>query len=180
MSDNTPRRRIDVNSRVHLSEIRASDKAAFVRHLSDGDICHYTFRIPFPYSESDAEQWIRFVAGITEDYGEPTKFAIRDPDEYLIGSLGFDGLTKGHSAEIGYWLAKPYWGHGLMTDVLRAACTFAFDQWNLVRITAYVFPFNKASQRVLEKNGFQFEGLLRKHHKKGKEFLDAKLYALVP
>lgn len=174
-----PTRRIEVNDSIHLSEIRKSDKAAFMTHLSDGEISRYTFRIPFPYSESDAEWWISHVAETAEHYGEPIKFAIRDADENLIGTLGFDGLKQKHCAEIGYWLAKPYWGRGIMTDVVRVACDFAFEHWALVRLTGYVFPFDKASARVLEKNGFEFEGLLRKHHKKGDEFFDTKLYALV-
>ena len=66
-----------------------------------------------------------------------------------------------------------------MTDVIRTACDFAIAQWKLVRITAHVFDFNVASARVLEKNGFEYEGLLRKHHFKDGKFIDAKLYARV-
>jgi RimJ/RimL family protein N-acetyltransferase len=66
-----------------------------------------------------------------------------------------------------------------MTKVVRALCEHAFAEWNLVRITAHVFPFNNASAKVLEKNGFLLEGVLRKHHWKAGNFLDAKLYALV-
>lgn len=66
-----------------------------------------------------------------------------------------------------------------MTGVVRAACAFAIAEWKLVRITAHVFELNKASARVLEKSGFELEGLLRKHHQKDGKFLDSKLYALV-
>ena len=66
-----------------------------------------------------------------------------------------------------------------MTDVVRSACAFALQEWKLVRITAHVFAFNEGSARVLEKNGFEFEGLLRKHHQKDDNFLDSRLYALV-
>jgi len=88
-------------------------------------------------------------------------------------------LTYGHRAEIGYWLAKPFWGQGIMSAVVGAICDFAFGDWKLVRITAHVFTSNEASSRVLEKNGFEYEGLLRKHHQKDGKFIDSKLYALV-
>src|SRR5690606_12348842 len=85
----------------------------------------------------------------------------------------------GHKAEIGYWLAKPWWGRGIMTAVVGKACEYAFSRWQLVRITAHVFESNIASARVLEKNGFEFERLLRKHHLKDGRFLDSRLFALV-
>ena len=99
--------------------------------------------------------------------------------EELLGGCGFEGVSYGHCAEIGYWLARPFWGQGIMTEVVRALCGFAFAEWKLVRITAHVFDFNAASARVLEKNGFSLEGLLRKHHRKAGRFLDSRLYALV-
>ena len=66
-----------------------------------------------------------------------------------------------------------------MTDVVRSACTLSVTEWKLVRITAHVFEFNKASARVLEKNDFRCEGLLRKHHRKDGKFFDSQLFALV-
>ena len=112
-------------------------------------------------------------------HGHPVNFAIRDETNALIGGCGFSELVSEHSAAIGYWLAKPYWGRGIMTDVVRPAVEFAFAQWKLVRIFASVFDSNTASARVLEKNGFEFEGLLRKHHIKNGQSIDARLYALV-
>lgn len=171
--------KIIVNDRLHLSEIRPGDKAAFVKHLNDKDIYRNTLRIPYPYTDDDAEKFISIVTEATAKHGHPVHFAIRDQDDQLIGGCGFDGLTYGHRAEIGYWLAKPYWGRGIMTEVVRSACEFALAEWKLVRITAHVFDFNQASARVLEKSGFEFEGLLRKHHRKDGKFIDSKLYALV-
>jgi RimJ/RimL family protein N-acetyltransferase len=106
--------------------------------------------------------------------GRPIHFAIREPSGRVIGGCGFNELTVGHRAEIGYWLAKPCWGRGIMTEVVERLCEMAWTEWKLVRITAHVFPFNEASARVLEKNGFQLEGVLRKHHQKDGQFLDAK------
>ncbi len=170
---------IQVNDRIHLSEIRGADQAAFVDLLNDEEIYKNTLRIPYPYGDEDAERFLAIVEEETTGHGHPVHFAIRDNDAQLIGGCGFDGLSYGHRAELGYWLAKTYWGQGIMTDVIRAVCDYAVAQWKLVRITAHVFDFNVASARVLEKNGFRLEGHLRKHHRKDGNFLDSKLYALV-
>src|SRR5258708_5641683 len=114
-----------VNDEYCLTEIRRSDKAAFVELLVDREIYERTSRIPFPYTEQDAENWLRIVEATTEERGEPVHFAIRDAENRLVGGCGFDGLVVGQHAEIGYWLAKPYWGRGIMTAVVRTACDFA-------------------------------------------------------
>ncbi|MDY0166635.1 MAG: GNAT family protein [Thermoguttaceae bacterium] len=170
---------IPVNDQIHLTDFRATDKVACVQHLGDREIYDQTLRIPFPYSETDFDNWLEIVARAMRRHGEPIHFAVRTSDEELIGGCGFDGLTKGHRAEIGYWLAKPYWGQGIMTSVVGKACEHAFARWKLVRITAHIFHFNRASARVLEKNNFIFEGDLRKLYLKDGQFMDGKLYALV-
>ena len=86
-----------------------------------------------------------------------------ESDDALIGGCGFDSFQvgKSHRAEVGYWLAKPLWGRGIMTAVVRRVCRHAFEEFGLVKITAHVFSHNPASARVLEKCGFREEGFLR-------------------
>jgi RimJ/RimL family protein N-acetyltransferase len=179
MSDVSDQVRIEVRDGICLTEIRTTDKSAIVHHLNDKDIFNNTLRIPYPYSDEDAAQFMAIVTEATAEHGHPVHFAIRGDGDLLIGGCGFDGLHYEHRAEIGYWLGKPYWGRGIMTDVVRSACAFALSKWRLVRIKAYVFEFNKASARVLEKNGFAYEGLLRKHDRKESTFLNSMAYALV-
>ena len=173
--------KIVVNDQVHLSEFRSSDKPALIEHLNDRDIYDRTLRIPFPYTEVDADEWLTLAAKITEQQGQSVHFAIRSADDALIGGCGFDGfqIGKSHRAEVGYWLAKPHWGRGIMTAVVRRVCQHAFEEFGLVKITAHVFSHNPASARVLEKCGFVQEGLLRKHFVKDGQFMDAKLFALL-
>jgi len=169
-----------VNDQVHLSEFRSSDKAALIEHLNDRDIYDRTLRLPFPYTDAAADEWLALVAKITEQQGRPVHWAIRTGDDSLIGGCGFDGFEvgKSHRGEVGYWLAKPHWGRGLMTAVVHRICQHAFDEFGLVKITAHVFTHNPASARVLEKRGFQEEGFLRKHFFKDGKFIDARLFAL--
>lgn len=172
--------KIDVNSQVHLSELRESDRAALVEFLNERDIHDRTLRIPYPYTPEDAERWLITVADITQQQGRPVHFAIRNADEHLIGACGFMDFQLGvsHRAEVGYWLAKPYWGRGIMTSVVSRVCQYAFAEFKLVKITAHVFTFNPASARVLEKCGFVQEGLLRKHYLKGEKLIDTRLFSL--
>jgi len=99
----------------------------------------------------------------------------------LIGVVGADSLELGmsHRAEIGYWIARQYWGQGIMTDAVRTYVRYAFAELGVTRLTAHVFDFNSASARVLEKNGFVLEGTLRKHFLKDGRLIDARLYGLL-
>jgi RimJ/RimL family protein N-acetyltransferase len=170
-----------VNEQICLTEIRPEDKADLVQRLNDREIYETTLRIPYPYCEAHAEQWLVQNAEVTKQQGQPVNWAIRNAEGRLIGGLGFRDfeIGKSHRAEIGYWLAKPFWGQGIMTAVVGAACAFAIREWGLVRITAEVFATNRASARVLEKNGFVEEGYARKQHRKDGLFIDARLFALV-
>ena len=172
---------LTVNDQVHLSEFQSSDKPALIEHLNERQIYEHTLQIPFPYTQDDARRWIALVGAETEHNQQPVQFAIRNENEQLIGSCGFNDLQLGasHRGEIGYWLARPYWGQGIMTAVVRRACEHAFASWKLLRITAHVFDFNVASVRVLEKVGFEQEGVLRKHLQKDGRYLDAVVYGLL-
>jgi RimJ/RimL family protein N-acetyltransferase len=173
--------KIIANDQVQLSEFRASDKDALVAHLNEREIYDRTLRIPFPYTSTDADEWLNFVAKHTQEQGCPVQWAIRTTNESLIGGCGFDGFQAGksHRAEIGYWLARPYWGQGIMTTVVNQVCRHAFEEFGLVKITAHVFAHNPASARVLEKCGFQEEGFLRKHFLKDDRCIDARLFGLL-
>jgi RimJ/RimL family protein N-acetyltransferase len=97
-------------------------------------------------------------------------------------AVGVIGLTLGegerrHSAELGYWLGEPYWGRGIITTSVRAVTEFAIKELGLTRIESYVFSWNPASARVLEKMGFEREGVLRNSVIKDGVLLDRWLYA---
>lgn len=168
---------IEVGHQIVLTEIRPSDKPDLIEHLAAREIYEDTLRIPYPYTEDDADQWLAMVAQSTREHGRPVHWAIRQ-SERLIGCCGFDHLALGrsHRAEIGYWLAKPHWGCGIMTAVVGKLCEHAFGQWGLSKLSAYVFAHNAASARVLEKCGFEQEGYLRRHFLKDGQLLDARLF----
>jgi RimJ/RimL family protein N-acetyltransferase len=164
-----------------LSGIALGDQAAYLEHMNAPEIHRYTDNIPYPYTEADAEWWVTFRAAGAQDNGPECLFALRRPDGYLIGSVGVADLAVGQTkvAELGYWLAKPYWGQGLMTQAVRAFCRHAFTDLQLHKLEAKVFDKNTASWRVLEKCGFKLEGYIREHAWRAGEFLDDREYGLL-
>ena len=123
--------------------------------------------MPYTFTEEDAESWVNMVAAMTAKQGHSTHWAIRRAsDGYLVGSVSLLDLQPGvpHASEIGGWMAKPYWGQGIITEAGRAVLDFGFrDDVGMYRVFAYVFPNNAGSLRVLQKLGFKVEGQLRKH-----------------
>src|SRR5438874_1563056 len=69
--------KVIVSDQVHLSEFRSSDKEALILHLNDREIYDRTLRIPFPYTEAAADEWLALYAKTTEQLGRPVNFAIR-------------------------------------------------------------------------------------------------------
>lgn len=134
--------------------------------------------LPFPYTVKDAEEFI--AAMLSADEEKTFAFAITIDDK-AVGSIGVFRCENIHfrTAEMGYYIGEPYWGKGIMTSAVRQTCQYIFENTDIIRIFAEPFGSNTASCRVLEKAGFQLEGLLRKNAVKNGRVLDMKMYALV-
>jgi len=129
---------------------------------------------PHPYSIDDAN---RFIANALEKNPE-TLFAIASPKE-VIGSIGLAIGQDVHryTAELGYWLAEPYWNQGIMTEAVKTFIKYAFKKFNLNRIYAEPYATNPASSKILEKTGFLYEGRLKANVYKNGKILDQFIYA---
>ena len=134
--------------------------------------------LPYPYTEADAKSFIAAMLGA--EPGTTYAFAIT-VDNQAIGSIGAFRQENIHSrtAEIGYYLAQPFWGQGLATSAVKQLCSYLFDNTDILRIFAEPFAQNAASCRVLEKSGFALEGVLRSNAVKNGTVRDMKLYALL-
>jgi len=129
---------------------------------------------PYPYTLSDAKEFIVKVNALDPR----TVFAIASRTE-AIGSIGL-GLGKDvhrFTAEMGYWLAEPFWNLGIMSAAIKIFSDFAMEKFNLNRIFAEPYASNPASARVLEKAGFIHEGIMKAHAYKDGKILDMYLYA---
>jgi RimJ/RimL family protein N-acetyltransferase len=109
-----------------------------------------------------------------------TNFAIAVAGE-AVGGIGFilQPDVARRSAEIGYWLGEEFWGRGIATEAVIAMTARAFANHDLCRVYAHVFEWNRASARVLEKAGYEFEGRLRKSVTKDGKTIDQLMYAVV-
>lgn len=177
----TAEMKIVIRDGFYLSLLQLTDKSALLEHLHSKDIYNTTLNIPHPYSEADADWWLPKRIAHNEKQGKPVSFAIRDDSGKLIGVISADNLEVGttHKAEIGYWLARAYWGKGIMTDAVKAYVRYAFDELGLLKLVAHTFELNIGSATVLERSGFKLEGRLRKHFRKDGQLLDARIYGLL-
>ena len=134
--------------------------------------------LPYPYTENDAQAYIR--AMLDADKQKTFAFAITSDDQ-VVGSVGVFRRDNVHfrTAEMGYYIAEPFWGRGLGTSAVRQACAYIFERTDIIRIFAEPYATNAASCRVLEKCGFTCEGTLRSNAVKNGKILDMKLYALI-
>jgi ribosomal-protein-alanine N-acetyltransferase len=99
---------------------------------------------------------------------------------HLIGTCGYCRWTRQHHwAEVGYDLCPDYWGQGLMPEALRALLRYGFQEMELNRVEATTHTENLRSQRVLEKLGFQREGLLREYYCRDGIYNDQVLFSLL-
>lgn len=131
---------------------------------------------PHPYRLQDAEA---FISRAIKEHSK-TFFVIATPAE-AIGSIG---LTLGKDvhrfcAELGYWLAEPFWGRGIMTDAVKAITEYAVHDLGLHRIFAEPYTTNTASAKVLAKAGFMWEGILRSSVYKDGMVLDQRLFSYI-
>lgn len=172
--------KILVDDKIYLDQPNKKDKHNLVLFLTDKEIYNNTLRLPYPYTSRDADWWIKFVEENKKKSGLLLNFAIRNSEKKLIGGISYHmkyGLTS-HKDELGYWLGRDYWNKGIMSKVVKKFCDYGFDSLNLIRIEATVFENNIASCRVLEKCGFEFEGLLKKYYMKDGNFINVRLYAI--
>ena len=103
-----------------------------------------------------------------------------EADGQVVGGIGVLMQTDIHrkNAELGYWLAEPFWGKGITTKAIEMLVSEAFERLDITRIFARPFRTNKASHRVLEKCGFKREAILEKAVFKNGEYLDECIYSI--
>lgn len=146
---------------------------------SNEQVLHYICREKMA-SVAEAEEWImRHKEAIAQN--ESVSWAIcLASDPTLIGHIGFWRVVKEHHrAEIGYFLHPDHWGQGVISEALTAVLDFGFRQLQLHTVEANIHPANKASERLLLKQGFVQEGYLRQNYFFRGEFSDTALFSLL-
>ncbi|MGI9463064.1 MAG: GNAT family N-acetyltransferase [Aestuariivirgaceae bacterium] len=139
--------------RFRLRPFRADDAGRLVSLLGDYDVCKMLSRVPYPYTRAQAVHWIgqNSVARPADETG----FAI-DMGDGVVGGIGFRLIDQ--VPDVGFWLARPQWGRGLMSQVARLALEWLFEGTDHDNVSAGFFEGNAASWRVQEKLGFEITG----------------------
>jgi RimJ/RimL family protein N-acetyltransferase len=165
--------------RLILRPFALSDAKEVQRLCGDFAVADTTLNIPHPYPDGAAEEFISKQSTKYEK-GDGVVFAITlKSDGRLIGGMGLDVRKPFHRAEIGYWVAKPFWNQRYATEAGQAVVNFGFNHWSLHKITGSYFRRNPASGCVMRNLGMVQEGLLRDHITKWDRFEDVVVCGLI-
>lgn len=146
--------------RLVLRQLRYEDGAEIQRYFTPELAKFYDW---WPRTLADGRGFVRFFkTGYEEEQSIRWGITLK-PEDRIIGTIGFSDFDHFSRAELGYELSMDYWHRGIMTEALRAVIPFGFNELEMHRIQASVFPENQASIKLLERFGFRREGLLRKY-----------------
>lgn len=161
-----------------LRPYRPEDAEAVQRYVGLWEIACMTSRIPHPYPEGAAAEWIDSHRA-QRDGGQEHTFcvALKATPEAPVGAAGLRFLEKGNW-ELGYWLAPAHWGRGLATEAAKALVVYAFEKLGAEALNSGHFADNPASGRVLVKAGFAANGIARQWSEARQDFADANRFLL--
>jgi len=159
-----------------LRPFKKGDELSVAKNINNIKIARNTLHIVYPYDMKAARSWIELNLKLDKEKDKSQFHLAIAINGEASGGIGLSQVN-GHSAEIGYWLGENYWGRGIATKAVKLLTRHAFAKLGLRRVYAYVFPFNKASSRVLQKAGYKFEGKLRKNILKDGKPIDELLFA---
>ncbi|MGI9175733.1 MAG: GNAT family N-acetyltransferase [Rhodothermales bacterium] len=166
--------------RLTLRPLAPSDAPSIQQAASAREIADTMISIPHPYPEGEAERYIARQRAQLEEGTAVTFVMEQKPEHRFSGVVEIREIDREHAqAEISFWLAPEAWGRGFTSEALRAVLRYGFGERSLNRMYAYHMMRNPASGRVLEKNGFRREGILRQRVRKWGVFEDVALWAIL-
>lgn len=145
-----------MNKPITLRAWSAADLNNLVRYANNWNIAQYlTDQFPHPYTEEKGKAFIDMAS-----QHDPVRIFAIDLNGQAVGGIGIHPQQDIYrrNAELGYWLAEPFWGQGIMSHAIKSAVNYAFDTFAIDRVFARPFGSNIASQKVLEKANFILEG----------------------
>ena len=154
-----------------LTDVDCLAKYANNSNISD----NLTNQFPYPYTKKDGEEFIKMT--LSKD---PINIFAIEINGEAVGGIGLHPQTDIHlkNAELGYWLAEPFWGNGIITKAIKEIVPYGFKTFEIDRIFARPFGTNIGSQKVLEKSNFILEGKFEKILYKNGAYLDELVYAV--
>ena len=166
--------------RFVLRKLRLSDAESLFAILADEEVTKFYDDETFTEIDQAREQIKSWASGFKERRCIRWGIARRE-DDIVVGTCGYYGFHGWHRrGSLGYELARSYWRQGIMTEALDAIIGFGFRQVGLNRVQAVVMPGNEGSEKLLEKLGFQREGVLREYENWGKKgYVDVLMFSLL-
>ncbi len=165
--------------KVTLKKWEISDKEELAELCGKADRKYLSDRMPSPYTVDDAIYWLENQVFPNE--GKTGIYRAVVADGKVVGNVSVErqsGLRQ-NTGVIGYFLNPDYYGRGIMTEAAKMICKEAFKELKLIRIEGSAFEPNIGSRRVLEKAGFELEGVLRDSYFKNGKYYNEYVYGLV-
>ncbi len=146
--------------RLSIRPWRPDDAAALHRLLNDWEVIRTLAVVPFPYSRALADEW---VASSARNLAEGTAWQLaitgtEQGTELLVGGIGLRMGSARRVAELGYWVGRSYWGHGVASEAAGRLARWALANLEIDSIEASVATDNAASIAVLRRIGFRHVG----------------------
>lgn len=162
-------------SKIELLKWKLEDRETLALIANSVNRNFLSDRLPSPYTLEAADWWLNMVR---EHDGTDGLFRAISINGKIIGNISVEPKNDVYrkDAEIGYFLLEEYSSQGIMTDAVRQICELAFQELDIVRITGLVYEPNAASRKVLEKNGFVLEGIMKQAVYKNSNLYDLCVY----
>lgn len=156
---------------IELRVPTSADKTGLKAVCNAIDRTYLSDRLPYPYTDESADWWMNMIS---ENEGKSGVWRVIYVDGRLAGTISVEQKSDvfRKDAEIGYMLSTEYWSQGIATEAVKQICKIAFETLDIIRITGMYYEPNVASKRVLEKAGFEQEGIMRNAVVKGDKVYD--------
>lgn len=149
--------------RLVLNQAVPADIPNIVRYAGNEKIVENTRTMPHPYFDEDAISWLNMA---NEGFKNGSQYIMairRKSDNSFIGGIGLTPDIKNNRAELGYWVAEPFWNQGYASEAVKAILKYGFKALALNKIIAVYLTTNEASGKVMVKNGMVKEAELKDH-----------------
>lgn len=165
---------------IELRELRVSDAEDYYNYMNSDEVKEFLTYDNIPSTMNAAIDDVRYWGSLFLNRRSVYWGITLSETDNLIGTVGFNSWNMYHRrAEVSYDLSYLCWGHGVMSRCLTKVLDFAYNEMNLTRVQATVVTTNFKSIKLLEKLGFQKEGLLKKYEIIGGKYMDYYIYAKV-
>ncbi|PWR70764.1 GNAT family N-acetyltransferase [Methanospirillum stamsii] len=168
-----------ITNRLNLRAFTLFDVDELCSLAGDRRISDMCLNIPHPYLPETGSNWISDHSTAFNEKKAVIFAVCQKNGGKLVGACGMELEFSDKRGELGYWIGHPYQGNGYATEAVLETLRYGFTYLFLHRITATSISWNSSSAHVLEKAGFQKEGLLRRHVLKNGAFADLIMWGIL-